>query len=82
MKPTGYVVYGVEHLRDGIEEWGRVFTKIEDALAYLNKDFFAKGNMTFRLFELGKEVHITTEKTEVPQPSKVTERFVLKEKQQ
>jgi hypothetical protein len=77
-KTTGYVVYGCEGLRDGREEWAKCFDTLEKAVAYLNKDFFAKDNMTFRLFELGKEIPLTEESVEEPQPSKVTTRIKVK----
>ena len=75
---TGYVVYGCEHLRDGLEEWAKCFDTLETALAYVNEDFFANGRMTFRLFELGKEVKLEERVEEIPQPPRMTKRLVAK----
>jgi hypothetical protein len=52
-----WVVYGCEHLRDGIEEWAKVVSSVEEALAYINSGRF-QHNYTFKIFELGKEVPI------------------------
>lgn len=80
-KPTGYVVYCCEHLRDGIEEGAKCFDKLEDALDFLNSpNWFARSNSTFKLFELGKQIPLELVKTEVPQPSKQTVKFKVKEK--
>jgi hypothetical protein len=77
--PRGYVVYGCEWLRYGLEEWTKCFDTLEQAVAYINKDFFAKSNMTFKLFKLGREIPLELEETEVSQPAKVTTRFKVKE---
>ena len=73
----GYVVYACEQLRDGFEEYAKVFNSKEGAVAWINKDRFAQDNPTFKLFELGQEIPITQEKTEIPQPSKVEKRYKL-----
>ena len=78
-KLTGYVVKLIEHLRDGQEECAKVFGTLDAALAWINDDFFAKSNMTFRLFKLGREIPLRTEKFERQQPPVTTERFVLDE---
>ena len=70
-----YVVYGCEQLRDELSEWGKFFNTLDKALAYINKDFFAKDNMTFRLFKLGEEITLTKRVIEEPQPPKKTTMF-------
>ncbi len=74
----GYVVYVCEHLRDGTDEHGKLFETKEAALHYINDGisrWFCSDNMTFKLFELGREVPLTQEEVELPQPSKKTRRF-------
>lgn len=73
---SGYVVYGVERLRDGTEEWAKAFAKLDAALAYINETAArGMGNYSFRLFELGREIDLVADDVEVPQPAKVTKRF-------
>lgn len=74
-KPAGYVVYVCEHLRDGVEETAKAFEKLEDALAYINHDWFAKGNHTFALFTLGKRLTLKKKRVEKPQAPVVTETY-------
>jgi hypothetical protein len=70
-KPAaGYVVCFIERLRDGIEEGARAFDNLPAALAFINTDFFAKNNYTFRLFTLGEEIPLHQEKVQIPQPMK------------
>lgn len=73
---SGFVVYGLERLRDGYEEWAKCFAKKETALSYIN-DIVGRGigNYEFRLFELGSEVPLEAADIEVPQPAKVTKQF-------
>lgn len=72
---SGYAVYVCEHLRDGIEEGAKCFSKLEDALAFVNADRFARNNHAFRIFELGKEIKLEADDVVEPQPSKVVKRF-------
>jgi hypothetical protein len=64
----GFIVYAVEHLRDGIEEWARLFDTKEAALAYINKvaTGFAGSNCTFRLFTIGTEIPLKKSTVETP----------------
>lgn len=75
----GYVVYVCEHLRDGVEEGAKCFVKLEDALAFINADRFARDNHTFRLFKLGKELPLSADDVTEPQPAKVVKRFKVGE---
>ena len=69
-QPTKYVVYWCESLRDGIEEGARVKSTIEGALQLITSLSNGwLGNTTFRLFELGKEIPLTQETIEIPQPA-------------
>lgn len=74
---NGYVVYFCERLRDGMEESAKCFDTLDQVLAFVNKDFFAKDNYEFCVFALGEEVPLKKQRVEVPQPPKVTEHFVL-----
>lgn len=74
---NGYVLYIYTQLQDGHEEGAKCFDKIEDALAYVNKDHWGY-NPTFRLFELGKEIPLTTVTEEEPQPAKTKTVYKLK----
>ena len=73
-----YVVYWHEHLRDGNEFGAKVVYSIPDALDLINS-LTGHGNVDCRLFELGRELPLTTERTEEPQPAKVRTRFKLAE---
>lgn len=77
---SGYVVYIRENLRDGVNESARCFRRLEEALEYMSRDYFCEHNYHFRLFELGKEILLESEKTEVSQPAKVTTRMKVKER--
>lgn len=72
-----YVIHGCERLRDGIEEWARVVSSLEEAEAYLDKrgNGFAACNMSFKVFELGKEVGVAEETVEQPQPARTSRKF-------
>lgn len=72
-----YVAVAEEHLRDGMEQYAKIFFTIEEAIEWINKDRFAYANHTFALFELGKRLPIIQEETEIPQPSKVESRYRL-----
>ncbi len=79
-KPTHYVVYWCEHLRDGIEEGAKVVSSIEEGLKLIDKiaNGFAGCNCEFKMFELGKEVPIKAGAVEEPQPSKKTIKYGVK----
>ena len=66
-----YVVYCLEHLRDGIEEGSKIVASLEAAEEVLDKwaNGFAGSNCEFKLFELGPEVPIGKGVVETPQPS-------------
>ncbi len=57
---TNYVVYCCERMRDGQEEWAKVITGLDNALAYMNKikDGFCGSNTTIELYELGKQIKV------------------------
>lgn len=50
---------------------------LEEALACINKVRFAKCNYSWKLFELGKEIPLTTEKAVVEQPAIVTTKIII-----
>ena len=76
-KATGYVVYYCERLRDGREEGAKCFDTVEQASAFINADNWGPGyrNITFRLFELGRELSLERVDEEVPQPPVVKTQF-------
>ncbi len=78
--PKGYVVYFCERLRDGREEGARIVNTKEEAIDFINKirGSFAGSNYEFGLYELGKQIPITTETVEEPQPSVKTTKYKLK----
>ncbi len=53
-----YVIYGCEHLQDGIEEWAKILRTKEECLEYLNQSLTGFGHAccTYKVFELGKEI--------------------------
>lgn len=74
-----YVVYALERLRDGTEEYSKVVSSIEEAEKYLEKvigGFFGR-NMEFRLFELGVEIPLKKVVTKEPQPEKEVTKLVV-----
>ena len=73
-----YVVHICERLRDGFEEFAKLFSSKESAIAWINKGRFAQDNHEFRLFELGKEIPIEQEAVKIRQPIKVEKRYKLK----
>lgn len=62
-----YVVWFREHLRDGKEDGARCVSTLDSALELINKlaNGFAGANMEFKLYHLGDEVPLTSNKTEV-----------------
>lgn len=80
-KPTGYVVYYVERMRDENAEHARCFERLDHAIAFVNKlaDSFFGACIESRLFEMGKEVPLVSDDVEEPQPAKVTRRFKVKQ---
>ena len=78
---TGYVVYGCERLRDGVEEWAKCFDTLEQALAHINENaaFFCGRNMRFDLFRLGTPIPLEAVLIEEPQPARVKTVFKVKE---
>jgi hypothetical protein len=76
-KATGYVVYYCECLRDGREEGAECFDTVEQASAFINADSWGAGyrNITFRLFELGRELPLVRVTEQVPQPPVVKTQF-------
>jgi hypothetical protein len=74
-----YVVWVEEHLRDGREDWAKVYGTLDAALGYIAEladSFFAPG-FSYRLFHLGEEIPLTQETVETPQPAKTQTRYVL-----
>ncbi len=77
-----YVVSCVEHLRDGIECYAKLFHSKEEALDWLNgyaERCFAFENHNFQLFQLGAEIKLESANIEEPQPSKLKRKFKLGE---
>ena len=72
-----YVAYACEHLRDGEEESAMIFSKKEDAAAWIEKiaNGYAGNNHSFRLFEIGKELPILETVQETPQPTVKKRKF-------
>ena len=77
-KYNGYVLYGVEYLRDSREEFVRYFRNLADVLDYLNSGGFIH-NYDFHLFAVREEIPLTEEKIEISQPSKIVKRYKVKE---
>lgn len=73
------VVYACEMTKDGPEDTARIVGSAEEALALISrwKEGFGGRATTCRLFRLGEEIPLRTERAEEPQPAKVTERIVL-----
>lgn len=79
--PAGwFVVYAAEHMRDGVEEWGRAFENLDAALDYINKiaSGFAGDNCRFALFTLGKRVQLEADDVRVKQPDQITRKFKVR----
>jgi hypothetical protein len=79
---THYVVYWCEHLRDGIEEYARVWPSMEAALDCIARlaNGFAADNLEIRLFELGREIPLERKEEKEPQPDKVVRRYFVPKK--
>lgn len=75
-----YVVYVYTRYQDCSEETAKVLGSVEEALAWINKycKGYGGGVSEYKLFELGKEIPLTTETVEVPQKPIVTTKVVLK----
>lgn len=76
----GYVVYWIEQLRDGEESGSKIFSSLEEALQLIEKyaNGFAGCNITFQLFELGKEVPLKEGEVEEEVMKEVITRRVRK----
>lgn len=76
-----YVVYWIEHLRDGNEEGAKIVETVDEGLSLIDKlaNGFAGCNMDFKLFELGKEISIVKGAVEAPQPAKKVVKFVVRD---
>lgn len=76
-----YVVYVIERLQDGTTESVQLFTSIPLAMKRINSiaNGFLGSCCSFRLFKLGEEIAITSEKVVEPQPSKETVAFSVVE---
>jgi hypothetical protein len=79
-KPSGYVLYILERMQDGTEECARCFDTVEAAVAYANKPHWPGGNLTFRLFGLGKEIPLAEGVEEEPQPPKTKTVYRVKKR--
>lgn len=79
---TGYVVLYIEHRWDGQEHGSRCFPTQKEALDWINDNRWGGANYTYRLFHLGKQILLTSEKVEEQIVEKVTvqERTVYKVK--
>ena len=76
---NGYVVRVVERLQDGEEVYASYVPNLEAALAGINDPRFAKDNCSFKVFELGEEVHLETFEEREKQPDKVVTKFKVKQ---
>lgn len=74
-----FVVAAVEHMRDETTEYGKFFKTQGAALAWIDERLngFAGCNMTFRVFELGREIPLKFDKVMEPQPAKEVKRTVM-----
>lgn len=74
-----WVVYCFTRLQDGQEEYTKMFSKLDEALAYINKHADGYGCQNkFHLFELGKRIPI--EEYKVKEPVQVEVKEVTKYK--
>ncbi len=72
---SGYVLHIHCHTQSGHEDYAKCFETKEAAVAYVNKERWGGDTYTFRLFELGKEVLLSTETVTEPQPPKLKTRY-------
>lgn len=73
----GYVAYRKEFLRDGFEEYAKLFNRKEDALVCIENwaNGFAGVNCEFALFELGKKIELNERVESTPQPAATKRKF-------
>lgn len=77
MKIEKWLVVGCEHLRDGREEWFKLFDTQQQALECINKDRFAGDNHVYQLFKITEieEVELRKEEIEEPQPPVIKKKW-------
>lgn len=72
-----YMVIACEHLRDGREEYVKLFNTLELALAFVNQDRFAADNWTYELLKIRsvEKIELTKDEVTEPQPPVVKKKY-------